>query len=394
MEVANYALLGGIHPETAAVRSILSFHGVHNPADGDLFSEAMLLGIGGGLGATYILWEFEKHGFPSIVLAFRNKANYPVKFLNNLCSRLGCQTTVLETAGRKKAAQNLTTALSSGQPAIIWLDLGSEPYYMHYLSVGVVVVFGITDEQVLVDGRARERFDIPIELMADARAKVPSFKNRLMTIQPGAPFEIKQAIRDGLTDCVDYLSASSTSFSLPALRKWARLMTDTKNNKGWPIVFADQRGLFGTLRTIYESVELIGTGGGALRSLYADFLQEAAPIVANDALLDAAILYRQLAQQWQAFAHMVLPDNIEPFRRTKQLLHERAEHIQAKGSRSLEEIAPLNDELHAIKGDLNLNFPMSPAAVTPFYEKIQAELLQILAAEKAALATLKSAASD
>ena len=72
------------------------------------------------------------------------------------------------------------------------------------------------------------------------------------------------------------LGASSTSFALPAIRKWARLMTDVKNKKGWPTVFSGGRGLYGTLRTVYEGIEHIGTGGGGLRGMYADFLDEAA----------------------------------------------------------------------------------------------------------------------
>ena len=67
----------------------------------------MILGIAGGLGAAYILWEFERHGYPSLTLGFRNNLNYPVKYLERLCSRLGATIGVLETASKKKAAEQL-----------------------------------------------------------------------------------------------------------------------------------------------------------------------------------------------------------------------------------------------------------------------------------------------
>ena len=138
----TYQMIGGVHPETASIKNILTYYGVKASHTGKPFSEAMLLGIGGGLGSCYILWEFEKHGYPSIVLAFRNKSNYAVKYLQNLCDRLGATTQVYETAGKKKAAAQLEKVLAAGNPAIVWIDFGGRPYYMHYFEVGVVVDCG------------------------------------------------------------------------------------------------------------------------------------------------------------------------------------------------------------------------------------------------------------
>jgi hypothetical protein len=59
--------IGGINPITAPLRNVLAVQGL------DL-SEAMLLGISGGLGAGYILWEFNSRAI--IVLGFRNRWNY------------------------------------------------------------------------------------------------------------------------------------------------------------------------------------------------------------------------------------------------------------------------------------------------------------------------------
>jgi hypothetical protein len=225
----SYQMIGGVHPETASIKNILAYHGVKAPHTGKAFSEAMLLGIGGGLGSCYILWQFEKHGYPSIVLAFRNKSNYAVQYLQNLCSRLGATTQVYETTGKKKAAVQLAEVLTAGNPAIAWIDLGGAPYYMHYLQVGVTVVYGIDGDNVLTDNLASKPFTIGSELMIEARSKVPSFKNRIMVVKPEGSFNLEDAIHAGLRDCVEYLSASSTSFALPAIREWARLMTDTKN---------------------------------------------------------------------------------------------------------------------------------------------------------------------
>ena len=53
MRVAGFAHFGGRHAESAAIRNILAFHGVLDPATGKPFTEAMCFGIAGGIGAGY-----------------------------------------------------------------------------------------------------------------------------------------------------------------------------------------------------------------------------------------------------------------------------------------------------------------------------------------------------
>jgi len=394
MILDNYQMIGGVHPETASIKNIFTNFGIKTPHTGKPFSEAMLLGIGGGLGSTYILWEFEKHGYPSIVLAFRNKANYAVKYLQNLCNRLGATTRVYETTGKKKAGTQLEMVLDEGNPAIVWIDLGSAPYYMHYLQIGVVVVYGIEGENVLIDNLASKPYILRHELIVEARAKVPSFKNRIMVVEPIESFDLQDAIRAGLRDCIEYLGGSSTSFALPAIRKWARLMTDKNNSKGWPTVFNGGIGLYGTLRTMYDGIEHIGTGGGGLRGMYADFLNEATSIFDNSDLQTTATLYRNLHEKWTALAHAALPDHIDEFKTTKELLTRRATINMENGSDGLDEITPINDALHELKKDLNPNFPLNESETGKLFEKIQSHLVGIYKAEKDALETLKIAVTE
>ena len=303
MILDKYKTLGGVQPETASIKNVLAYHGVKAPHTGKAFTEAMLLGIGGGLGATYMLWGFKKREYPSLVIGFRNLYNYPVKFMEALCQRVGAKTQILETGGKNKAATNLEEALAAGHPALAWIDLGGAPYYMHFLHSGVKVIYGTEDDKVWVDHLAKKPYIVDADIVAEARAKVPSYKNRIMIIEPGGEIDIEAAIRAGLQDQINYLSASSDSFSLPSIRKWARMMTDTKNKKAWPVVFKGGRGLYGSLRTLYEGIELVGTGGGGLRGMYADFLEEAAPVIQLDELKDVAKLYRALEKQWSQLAH-------------------------------------------------------------------------------------------
>jgi hypothetical protein len=106
-------------------------------------------------------------------------------------------------------------------------------------------------------------------------------------VENAHPVDLVDAVNAGLHAFVEHLSSTSDSFSLPTLRKWGRMMTDEKNKKGWPVVFKDRRGLYSTLRSTFEAVEL-DNGGGGLRSVYAGFLEEAADVTGNHALNDTA----------------------------------------------------------------------------------------------------------
>lgn len=170
-----------------------------------------------------------------------------------------------------------------------------------------------------------------------------------MTVHPKTQINLEAAIGEGLQDHINYLGASSASFALPAIKKWSRLMTDTKNSKGWPNVFRNTKGLYGVLRTIYEAIEHVGTGGGGLRGLYTNFLDEAATTLGNDDLKPVASLYRALHQRWSTLAQA---DDIESFKISKEMSNRRAALRLEKGGFSLDEVRLLNDDIHFLKAEV------------------------------------------
>ncbi|HYN94548.1 MAG TPA: BtrH N-terminal domain-containing protein, partial [Pilimelia sp.] len=107
-------LRGGRHPETAAVAHVLADHGVE-------LSEAMVLGIGGGLGAGYILWEFAAHDTTHLTLGFRRRWNY-LDWVDQTLDRLGARYRVQTTSGAKGAAAALNEVLAAGERAIVVPD--------------------------------------------------------------------------------------------------------------------------------------------------------------------------------------------------------------------------------------------------------------------------------
>ncbi len=243
----------------------------------------------------------------------------------------------------------------------------------------------------MVDMLASKPYIIDGDTMATVRARIPSFKNRIMTVHPKTQINLEAAIGEGLQDHINYLGASSTSFALPAIKKWSRLMTDTKNSKGWPNVFRNTKGLYGVLRTIYEAIEHLGTGCGGLRGMYADFLDEAATTLGNDDLKPVASMYRTLHRRWSTLAQTVLSDRIESFKISKEMLNRRAALRLEKGGFSLDDIRQLNDDIHYLKTDVNTIFPMNKVETSQLFAEIQSQLAAIYEHEKEVLAALQRA---
>ena len=328
--ITGYDHFGGIHPETATIANCLRYMGVENPATGEPFSEAMLFGIAGGLGACYILWEFKEHSRPAIVFGWQHLFNYPVRYVENLCKRIGATSDFHETGGMKKARKTLDDALAAGTPAILWLERELLDYYNRdpddtgwFSWVVTACGYDATADSFTIDDTGARPFTVPSASLTASRQRIPSFKNRLLLLSPPDSIDLSAAVRDGIQSNIEYLGSKSTSFALPTLRKWARMLTDTKNAKGWPTVFAEGKCLFSGLVSVYEGIVHEGSDGTALRGMYADFLTEAAAVLGVPALDDAAAEYRAIGAKWRALAEMSLEPTVEPLAAARDILDRR-----------------------------------------------------------------------
>lgn len=307
---AGWELRGGLHGETASFANVLANLGF--ACAGEPLPEAMILGCGGGLGAGYILWEFQAHEYRTLTLGFRRQWQYPARWASELAERLGLHAELHETGGAKAAAAALDAQLERGLPAIVWIDvktlgLRGEPEWRDGFGGPPVVVYERVGDGFAIDDRSLTREIVPAAVLAAARGRVVSYKNRLIAIDPERidldEERLHAAVLEGLRLQVEHLSASSSSFSLPAWRKWARMTTDARAAKGWPRVFADGRGIASAMASIYT-----GAGNGAhLRGLYATFLDSAADLVGRPGLRDAAAAWRAAAAAWDALVDAALP---------------------------------------------------------------------------------------
>jgi hypothetical protein len=394
----EYELRGGVHPETATIAGVLANRGLVAPHTGEPLTEAMVLGAGGGLGAGYILWEFQEHARRQLVLGFRNDWQYPARWAEKACRRLRVPLAMEETGAARKAAAGLRGAVDQGVPAIAWVDQQLVGYrHLPDSRAGhagyPLTVYGIDERAgaALVDDRNQARLTVPLGALAAARARIPSYRHRLLLLDaPAAELDLealRTAVGEGLAEQVEHLSRPSDSFSLPAFRKWSRLLTDRRNAKAWPRVFADRGGLFDACVEVYENVEPVGSGGGNLRGLYAEFLDEAAGLLGNDALRRAGAAYRDLAAAWHELAELALPADREPFAEVRRLT-DRLHRLVGRGDAGRGEAAQAAAQLWAARDRWRSRFPGGDAEVDALLEGLAARVAAIYDAEAAAVAGL------
>jgi hypothetical protein len=358
----GWSLRGGAHPDAANIANVLA-----NLGGGSTLSEAMVLGIGGGLGAGYILWEFSSHENRSrhLVLGHRYRWNY-IDWTRHTLDRLGVPHRVATTSGAAGAAKALTATLDEGRPAIVWPDRQLIGYWhlpaqLEAYGGHPVVVYATVDGSVRVDDRNHGPLTVDRAALDRARARVVSYKNHLVVVSGGPEVDLASAVRAGIADCVAYLGGDSTSFAVPAWRKWARMLTDTRQAKGWPRVFADGAGLVGALASIWEGVEPVGADGGHLRDLYADFLDEAAPLLgdAGDAAGRAASAFRVAADRWHDVAEAALPADVPEYARLRELTAEVSAGVAA-GDDGDEARASASAQLWALRDEYDRKPPTEP----------------------------------
>ena len=384
----GYRLRGGVHPETAGIAHVLAHGGAE-------LSEAMVLGIGGGLGAGYILWEFEAHDAVTLVLGFRREWQYPDRWTLRTLDRLGVPARMHETGGARRASAQLDAALAAGTPALAWVDrqlLGywHLPAHLSGRDGYPVVVYAAEDDRVFVDDRNLAPLSISRDVLAAARARIPSYKHRLIVPGPSGPLEeatLHAAVLAGLHDQVEHLGQRSDSFSLPAWRKWARMLTDTRAAKAWPRVFAARPGLVGALLATFEGVEPLGTYGGHLRGLYADFLVEAAEVVEAPALRERAEDWRAIAAQWHGVAEAALPLDVPAFATLREALAGAYEPVVSEGDAGRAASRAAAERLWALRAELDAAPPVEPDALLA---DLAARLSALFAAETEAIVALQN----
>jgi hypothetical protein len=360
------------------------------------FSEAFLLGIGGGLDTGVILFQFSHLPNPMLVLGFRNQWNNTRAFLEKITERIHLQAAFKEYESGKTAQKDLQATLKADEPAIVWVDKACLPYqHLPESQQGytnhTVTVYGRDGRlwRLFVDDLAMGLWEIREKTFTAARANLS--QNNFLMMTTGGKTELtvrvlRQAITESIRDCAAQLTQPIRTLGISTLENWAGMLTNRTDRQGWPQVFNQQAGLYPVLRTIYESIRLDGTEGFALRKTYSDFLHEAASYLGNPALNAVAGQYLQLSNHWANLAESALPSAVADFDKVKNLLSQRYEAYRKNDLKALQKSVK---SLHTLEGRINQTFPLDEAETGQLFERLGSQVKLIAELETSAALRLQ-----
>jgi hypothetical protein len=377
---APYYFPGSV-PAANALRAMLAQAGAVNPRTKQPFSEAMVFGIAGGIGAGMFAFHYAKENVSSFYLAGRHLWQDHLAWAQGAAKRLGLKAIVKESSGAKPGERNLRDLLTNGRPVLAWVD-----------GYRVVAVHGIDDTAgvALVGDVADEPKAIPLLELATTRQKIKSYKNRLLALEPATKTpELNTLVRGGIAACVAGLTKGRLkNFTLEAFATWADRLDGSKAADSWEKIFAPGPHLYIGLRSITDSIEHSGTGGGLCRPIFADFLAEAATQLEDAELERLADRYAKLAAAWSALADAALPDSVPVLRETKELLGRKVELLHSEPAPDSREL----DQCSRAMGEwitwMKQGFPLDAAESAALRQELKSQVSAILAEEREGLREL------
>jgi hypothetical protein len=398
---AEYQLGGGVHPDTHAIAGVLANRGLLAPHTGQPLTEAMVLGVGGGLGAGYILWEFKANDHRGLVFGFRNNWQYPDRWALKTCARLGVPADMHETGSTRRAAEELAAAVGRGVPAIVWADqqlLGYRylPAWLEGSGGPPVTVYGLDEPagEALVDDRNRAPLTVPLDARAAARARVVSYRQRQVVLDaPGAELDLDglrggrsrrlgRAGRAPLQEVRLVLPARLPQVGAAAHRHRERQgLAQGVRRPGQPVrrlpVGLREPGAVrvGRREPARALRRVPGRGGRAAR---------------HPTLGEAAAAYREAAARWHEVAGVAMPAGAEPFAEARRLTDQLQAQVE-RGDAGRGQAAATAGRLWALRDRWRPQFPGDDDQVDALLAGLAAAVGAACDAEEAALADLAGA---
>ncbi|HUF77512.1 MAG TPA: DUF4872 domain-containing protein [Thermoanaerobaculia bacterium] len=394
----------GSIPAATALRVLAANAGVVAPHTGEPLSEAMALGLAGGVGAGMFTFRYEAEDFSSFFVAGRHLWQDDLGFLQRACARLGLETRVEEASGAGPALAKLEAVLEQCGPAVAWVDAAHLPYRgMPAAWSGgayhVLVVYRV-DRQAgtaLVGDLADRAIELPLESLAQARARIKKDRHRVLGLGRrvgGGELDLARAVREGVTACVHGLTdARMKNFTLEAFRTWGERLHGDRSKDGWERLFPPGRSLWDGLTSIHQFVEHYGTGGGLVRPLYGEFLAEAGEALGDPRFAPVAERYAELGRGWAELAEAALPDEVPAFREAKELHTRKSKLFLEEGAEAGEQIAAVWRRLEELRTEAGECFPVSEEHCDALRRELQRRVLELYDGERAALGELAELAT-
>jgi len=392
----------GRHWETGSIHNALAVQGVKAPHTGKPYSEALLLGISGGIAFGYFTFEYKGY-LPHVAMLTRNTFSP----FTTILERLGVSQDLQQTNKAEIAEKNLIHVLESGLSPLVWVDQYSLPY--NDLSPKDAMWNMMPVLAVEKDGRSvtiADRSSQPLHLSMDdltkARGRVKEDRFKLITLDTPQTNKLPAAVHKGICQTIQLFTeepprGTRNNFGFAAYEKFAELLVNTRNKQSWERFFPAGVRMYHALAGspsqpgAYHWANTWCSADGADRGLYADFLDEAAEILKKPGLRDAAEIFRKSYKLWLKFADALLPDNVRMLGESKKLIRKKHDLFIDQGGTALPEIKKINVRLRELLEESETNFPLSQVQAAELRAKLRELVLKISAVEQQAVDMLQSA---
>jgi hypothetical protein len=394
----DYKQFAGRHWETGTIHNFWAYRGITAPHTGEPISEALLLGISGGVVMGYFSFAYEGYD-PMAHILTRNTFDP----WDTMMSRLGVAQDILQTGKPETGLHNLLDTLDSGVPAIVWADVFSLAYNDLPCDEGMwgmfpILVFGHDDseDKVWIADRAKVPLHVTLAELQAARARVKKDKFRLATLAAPRLAGLGTAVAAGIWDTIKLYTekppkGSKNNFGLAAFQWWAKLLTRPKTRLSWAKEFPAGRKLLVGLMSVYSDIYQFGKDSHAERDTYADFLDEASQILEKPALGDVARHFRTSAAAWAELGPILLPDDVPLLGEMRQLMEREHSLFLQQGNDSLAERQKIHARMEAMKEEAAADFPLNDREVNDLTANIAAHVLKIHDIEQTAVTALQQA---
>jgi len=393
----DYKHFNGSHWETGCIYNFFDYRGFKAPHTGKPYSEALMLGVSGGITMGYFSFAYKGYDPQARVLT-RNTFDPR----STMLSRLGVVQNIYQTANAGKAEANLLRELENGTPVLVWADAYSLPYNclspdgMWFMRPILVYGYDPQADRVLVADRAAVPLALTTAELARARARIKKDKFRLATLEAPDPAKLASAIQQGIRDCVKLFTekppkGSKNNFGFAAYRWWIELLTRPGARLSWEREFPAGTRMYSGLVWAFTDIATFGWDTAADRGLYADFLDEAGLVLDRPGLADAAQSFRESAAAWARLALALLPDDVPAFVETRQSLLLRRSLFRKQGGEAQQQIRVINARLKEIRDAMETHFPLDAGQVMAFRENLAGHVRVIHDIEQGAIAALEQA---
>jgi hypothetical protein len=392
----------GRHWETGSIHNALAVQGVKAPHTGQPYSEALLLGISGGIAFGYFTFEYKGY-LPHVALLTRNTFNPFATILE----RLGIAQDIQQTNKAETAEKNLRDILESGLYPILWADQFSLPYNCLPANEPMwgmmpILAVEVDGQSVTITDRSSRPLHISMADLTKARERVKEDKYRLMTLDAPQTTKLAGAVHKGICQAISLFTeepprGARHNFGFAAYEKLAEMLVNTRNKQSWERFFGPGIRMYHALAGspvqpgAYQWVNTWGSADGADRGLYADFLLEAAQILNKPSLKESAAKFRESHKLWFAFADALLPDDIPLLGESKKLIKKKHDLFVNQGEDALPEIKQINSRLNELLSQSESEFPLSDAQAADLRANLRDILLKISSVERQAIDLLQGA---